>query len=108
MAHWLAGPAARRAFAFTNKAFPTSVLPLTATNPFKLRDERAFMTASVHALMFLYARLPWALCRLETTLPRLFLMSISRVKPDFVFSFEPLKTTNFASLPDAIFDTRFF
>merc|ERR1719453_2622845 len=65
------------------------------------------MKASVQALIKWNLRFPAALARLETIFPRLFFMSISRVRPDLVFSFEPRKTTERASFPEATLDTRF-
>merc|ERR1719198_1900657 len=65
------------------------------------------MNASIQPLIWWKRRFPAALDRLETIFPRLFLMSISRVKPDLVFSLLPRNTTDLASRPEATLDTRF-
>merc|ERR1719198_148192 len=65
------------------------------------------MNASIQFLIWWNLRFPAALARLETIFPRLFFMSISRVKPDLVFSLLPRNTTDLASRPEATLDTRF-
>merc|ERR1719201_3170126 len=65
------------------------------------------MTAWVQGLMFPKRLWPFADALLETTLPRLFFMIISFVRPLCVFSLEPLKTRALAYLPFAILLTRF-
>merc|ERR1719159_2297468 len=57
--------------------------------------------------MFLYIRFPRADARFDTTFPRLFLMSMSRVRPPTVFSLLPRNTKDLAKRPRAILLTRF-
>merc|ERR1719237_1777125 len=65
----------------------------------------AFCTATVQLLMFAYFFLPAALAFLLTILPDLFLIRSDFIRPVFVFSLEPEKTTALMCLPFAIFDT---
>merc|ERR1719362_1884218 len=68
---------------------------------------RAATTAWIQALMLAYLLMPAAAAFLETSLPRLFLVIMSFVRPPGVFSLEPLKTRALAYLPFAILLTRF-
>merc|ERR1719362_624515 len=68
---------------------------------------RAATTAWIQALMLAYLLMPAAAAFLETSLPRLFLMIMSFVRPPGVFSLEPLKTLALAYWPLAILLTRF-
>merc|ERR1719359_186792 len=90
-------------------AFLYSAEPfLTATKPFTPSSFLAFWTASVQALMYLYAFLPAACDFLVITLPVLLFMRSDFFSPVYVFSLPPKNTLAFARLPFAILLTVFF
>merc|ERR1719359_1399416 len=89
-------------------AFLYSAEPfLIATKPFTPSSFLAFWTASVQALMCLYAFLPAACCLLLTTLPVLLFMRSDFFRPVYVFSLPPRNTLAFIRLPFAIVLTFF-
>merc|ERR1719411_2461432 len=69
----------------------------------------AAVVAAVHLLMYLYALLPCIADFFETTLPRLFFIRSSFLRPEAVFTlpFAPLKIRAFAYFPFAILLTLF-
>merc|ERR1740121_1706723 len=94
----------RMALALAYKALPCAVFPFTAQKPWIFNSLRACFTASVHffnalVAQFFFARAEAALL---TIFPVLLLIKVSFVNPPTVFTFFPLKTATFASLPRAM------
>merc|ERR1719251_71608 len=79
----------KMALALAYKAFPCAVLPFTAQNPVIPNSLRACFTASQNFFNGLDAYLFFACAdrNLDTTLPLLFMMRVSFVKPPTVLAF---------------------
>merc|ERR1712003_290811 len=86
------------------RALPCAVLPFTVQKPTMPNCLRATFTASMYLLNPLdaYLFLARAEAALLTTLPSLFFVNCSLVRPPTVFSFRPLSTLERALLPRAI------
>merc|ERR1719401_93396 len=85
-------------------ALPSACFPLMATNPCKLRDLRAALMHSAHALApeAWYLFFAAADAFFETIFPYLLRISLSLVRPVVVFSLLPRSTCDRARLPRAI------
>merc|ERR1719150_3246439 len=105
--HWRAPQSRDLALAY--RALPAADLPPMATKPVTPSSLRAFFTASAQAFrpFFTHCFFPCAEAFFDTTLPALFLMSLSFVKPVPVFCFLPEKTRALAPLPRAMTLTFF-
>merc|ERR1719277_1407784 len=98
-----------RDLALAYRALPAADLPPMATKPVRPSSLRAFFTASAQAFkpFFSHCFFPCADAFFDTTLPALFLMSLSFVKPVPVFCFLPDRTRALAPLPRAMTPTFF-
>merc|ERR1719213_1046327 len=92
-----------RDLALAYKALPCADFPPTAWKPLMPSSLRALCTALFQRQMPLaYLFLDAADIALETTLPALFLVSLSLVRPPEVLALVPLKTEDLARLPLAM------